>query len=226
MVVLVASALVRVWWGMSTSSSTSTSTSTSTSMSTRITLSLPGPVLPSALGGRAGRPVSLAPAERVLGRRPGVRLARRAYGQTRAALITTTGVKELHPPSVCLGAAGHEIRLQTEEQSRAGCLVRLDVHREGTSRATFYYTFFNGGEVTCSFWQRAGMAAWARLTGASARWSVLQVMNRDPRRARDDMVALLEGMRRGQGRGRGEGKGRGKGEGKEMALSTRKRTEI
>lgn len=165
---------------------------------TALSTSLPGLDLPSALFGRAGRPVSLGPTERVLAARPGVSLSRRAYGDTRAALITTTGVKELHPPTVCLGAAGHEVSRRTREQSRAGCLVRLDVHQPkevGTARATFYYTFFNAGAVTCNFWVRAGRAAWATLSGAPVRWSMLQVMDRDPATARQAMVALLQELR-------------------------------
>lgn len=172
--------------------------------------SLPGPVLPPALGGRAGRPVSLGPTERVLAARPGVRLSRRTYGDTRVALISTTGVKELHPPTVCLGATGHEVSLETREQSGAGCLVRLDLHRSeaaGTSRHTYYYTFFNHRAVTCSFWERAGRAAWARLSGDPGLWSVLQVMDRDPVRARAVMVALLQRMRSSHGHQASESKG-------------------
>ena len=125
-----------------------------------------------------------------------MRLYRRSYGSTRVALISTSGVKELHPPSVCLGAAGHEVILRRTEQSNAGCLVRLDVRQGPARRATFYYTFFSSEAVTCSFWERAGRAAWATLAGAPARWSLLQVMDRDPARARQAATTLLQNMRR------------------------------
>lgn len=157
---------------------------------------LPAPALPGSLQGRAWSPVTLGAAEGALARRPGVSLHRCSYGPTRVALISTSGVKELHPPTVCLGAAGHEVTLRRTEQSSAGCLVRLDVRQAPGRSATFYYTFFSSEAVTCSFWERAGRAAWATLARAPARWSLLQVMDRDPTRARLAAITLLQTMRR------------------------------
>lgn len=148
------------------------------------------PALPHQLQGHIGQRQPLAPSERRLAASPDVTVEHRTYHTTQVALVTTTGVKELHPPAVCLAATGHEVVLRREELSPEGCLVALTVrHQEQLWH--YYYTYFNGRTATCDFWWRAATSAWARLSSQPTRWSTVQVMDRDPRQARVRIRLLL-----------------------------------
>ena len=156
----------------------------------------PAPVLPARLAGHPGITRPLGPSERALDRRPGVDLQQRRYGTTRVALVSTTGIKELHPPAVCLSATGHEVVFRVEQQSPEGCLVALTVHSGEAGLATFYHTYFSGqAPATCSYWGRAAQTIWARLWGEPGRWSTVQVLDRDPRRARAAIIEALHKLR-------------------------------
>jgi hypothetical protein len=48
-----------------------------------------------------------------------------------------------------------------------------------------------GGAASCDFWRRAGGVVLARMSGRSARWALLQVMDRDAARARRATLKLL-----------------------------------
>jgi len=160
-------------------------------------LAITAPSLPAVLNGQQGRSSPADASERLLAASPRVKLTRRVYGTTRVALLTTSGVKEHHPPKVCLEAEGFEVVNRQEEQSRAGCLVSLTVRSRDGVLGHFYYTYFNRQAVTCSFWRRAGSAAWARLRGrAGGNWSTLQVLDRDPARAREVITLLIHATRR------------------------------
>ncbi len=152
-----------------------------------------GPRLPATLAGEAGRSEALEPSERLLAARPGVALERRRYGASQVALLTTRGLRELHPPSVCLRASGREVVARAEEQGPRGCLGRLRLRR-GEQLEHFYYAYFDGARTTCSFWRRAALASWQQLTGAPAAWSTVQVMDRDPLRARRLLEAALTAL--------------------------------
>jgi len=146
--------------------------------------------LPAALAGERGVVASLDRSERVLAAAPGVRLERRAFGPTQVALLTVPGLKEHHPPTVCLKAAGFEVAERTEEQSAHGCIGALRLRRAG-AEAHFFYTYFDGRRTTCSFWSRAFRGALAQLAGHHASWATLQVMDSDRARARRAITALL-----------------------------------
>ena len=148
------------------------------------------PHLPAVLAGERGVAAPLDRSERVLAAAPGVRLERRAFGPTQVALLTVPGLKEHHPPTVCLKAAGFEVAERTEEQSAHGCIGALRLRRAG-AEAHFFYTYFDGQRTTCSFWARALRGALAQLTGRRASWSTLQVMDSDRARARRAITALL-----------------------------------
>jgi hypothetical protein len=150
------------------------------------------PVLPAAVDGERGRPLELGPSERLLAGQPGVTLERRAYGPSQVALVSTTGVRELHPPRVCLKAAGLEVVQRAEEHEGGACLVHLRVRDDDDRIAHLYYTYLGDGRASCDLWRRAGAAALARLGGRPARWSTLQLLDRDPRRARRRMLDLLQ----------------------------------
>jgi hypothetical protein len=156
---------------------------------------LPAPSLPSALDGRAGRAVPLGPSEERLVTFSGAHLVRHRYGTSQVALLSASGIREHHPPSVCLKSTGHEVVQRTEESAPAGCLVRLQV-RAGASVEHFYYTYLSGRSVTCSYWRRAATSAWAVLKGKPMQWSTVQVMDRDPARARTLILTLLEHLTR------------------------------
>jgi len=151
--------------------------------------------LPDALDGQPARPLPLGPSERLLARAPGVSLVRRAYGTSQAALVTTSGVRELHPPRVCLRAAGLEVVTRQEERTAAGCLVHLRVRDPRARTRTvshLYHTYPRpDGAASCDFWRRAGGVVLARVSGRSVRWASLQVMDRDAARARRATLKLL-----------------------------------
>jgi hypothetical protein len=157
----------------------------------RAAASTPPAHLPPGLEGEAGHPVALAPSERVLAAAPGVSLERRRYGSSEAALLSTTGLRELHPPTVCLRASGLEVVERGEEPGPAGCVGALRV-RAGQRELHFRYVFFDGRTVTCKVWRRAVLAARQQLSGRPARWSMLQVMDGDASRARRRLLALLD----------------------------------
>jgi hypothetical protein len=153
------------------------------------------PELPAALEGQRGEVAPLDRSEQVLAAAPGVALARRSYGPTQVALLTVSGLKEHHPPTVCLKAAGYEVTDRAEEQSAHGCLTMLRLRRSGAA-AYFFYTYFDGQRTTCSFWARVGRGALAQLAGRGATWSTLQVMDRDHARARRAITTLLTRLER------------------------------
>ena len=146
--------------------------------------------LPAALAGTRGVVAPLDRSERLLAAAPGVRLERRAYGSTQVALLTVQGLKQHHPPTVCLKAAGFEVAERAEEQSARGCLGALRLRRAG-GEAHFFYTYFDGQRTTCSFWTRVLRGALAQLAGRRASWSTLQVMDGDRARARRAITTLL-----------------------------------
>ncbi len=148
--------------------------------------------LPAVLEGQVGRSIPLSASEKILAAKPSVQLTRRAYGPSQAAMVTTTGFKELHPPEVCLQAAGYEVVERRVEQSELGCLGALRLRSRATDSLThLYFTYTDGRTVSCRFWRRAGHAAWDLLAGRRNAWSSLQVMNPDPGQARLILLALL-----------------------------------
>lgn len=154
------------------------------------------PALPTALDGQDGRALPLGQAERALVRTPGVSVVRRAYGATQVALVSTAGIREVHPARVCLRAMGFEVAQRAEEQLAASCVVHLVVRDRSRRTAHFFHTYLDEGlRGRCDFWGRTGAAALARLAGRSHRWSALQVMDRDPRQARRVLARLLENRR-------------------------------
>jgi hypothetical protein len=153
------------------------------------------PALPVRLGAEPGQPMPLDPSEKVLAAAPGVELSRRRYGTTQVALLTVRGLKEHHPPTVCLRAAGFEIVGRSEERTPSGCVAELRLRR-GAETASFFHSYFDERHQTCSLWRRVGSAALAQLAGRSAQWSTLQVMDRDRARARRVIAALLPAPRR------------------------------
>jgi len=149
--------------------------------------------LPAAAAGLPGRTLPLSPTEALLAASPTVRLERRAYGSSRAARITSAGFRELHPPEVCLSAAGYEVVARGQEHHAHGCVGHLTLHhRRDGALAHLYFTYTDGATVTCSFWRRAGLAAWGLLSGHPVAWSALEVMDSDPGRARSVLLSLLE----------------------------------
>ena len=149
-----------------------------------------GPRLPEVVDGVPGRPLAFGPSERLLADLPEVSVTRRAYGPTLVALVSTTGIREIHPPRVCLAAIGLEVVQRAEERIDGGCLVHLKVRGSGGT-SHFLHTYLGQGKASCRFWSRAGKAMAARLAGRSRRWSTLQVMDRDARRARRVLAGLL-----------------------------------
>ena len=149
------------------------------------------PHLPPRLESQAGLPLPLSAGERTLLSSDGVTLERRRYGWSEVALLSSTGLKQLHPPEVCLRASGLQVVDRGEEPSPAGCLGRLRV-RDGERERHFFYVFLDGRTATCKTWRRAVLAAGQQLAGRPARWSMLQVMDGDPGRARRRLLALLD----------------------------------
>jgi len=157
-----------------------------------------GPALPATLLGRPGRALERDASEALLAMVPGVRLERRAYGETAAALVTARGLRENHPPAVCLKAGGFELVERTEEHGQGHCVVHLEVRKGGTRSHHFYTYLAHGADGavsagSCDFWRQVASAAWRRLTGRPGAWSTLQVMDRDAGQAR---AALHELIRR------------------------------
>ncbi len=152
--------------------------------------------LPSALDGERGRTAPLAPSERLLAAREGVSLSRLDYGQSRVALTTTIGVKELHPPEACLRAAGNEIVTRHEEPLPLGCALRYEVRRPGGAAAWLYVAYLEEGRAgaSCSSLARLGRAALRQLAGRPRVTASLEVMDRDRRRARERLNALLAAL--------------------------------
>lgn len=150
--------------------------------------------LPAVLDGEAGLLLPLAPSERALAASPRVSLERRRYGRTEVALLASTGLKELHPPGVCLRAAGLRVVGRSEEPIAGGCLGWLRVRdgERGRDEKHFGYLFFDGQVVTCKLWKRALLAAGQQLAGRPARWITIQVMDADPVLARRRLLALLD----------------------------------
>ncbi len=109
----------------------------------------PGPGLPAALAGSPGRALALGPSERLLARSPRVKLERRAYGTTQVALLRVRqGIKELHPPSVCLKAAGFEIVSRRRITiAGGGCLTAIKV-RDKQKRLFHFIEGYLAGRTT------------------------------------------------------------------------------
>jgi hypothetical protein len=157
----------------------------------------PPPRLPASIAGVRARAVALERSEQVLAAREGVTLTRVAYGASQVGLVTTTGVKELHPPEACLRAAGLEIVTRVEEGFGLGCALRFEVRRPGGQVAWLYLAYLEEGGPGpgCSSWQRFGRAAWAQLAGRPRRGAALEVMDRDRDRARATLSALIAELR-------------------------------
>jgi hypothetical protein len=152
--------------------------------------------LPASLDREVGRALPLGPSEQTLARAPGVSVVRRAYGETQVALVSTAGIREVHPARVCLRSMGFEVAQRDEEQLAAGCVVHLVVRDSRRRTAHFFHTYLDeGARGRCDYWRRTGAAALERLAGRSHRWTTLQVMDRDPRRARRVLGRLLDSCR-------------------------------
>ncbi len=155
---------------------------------------LSGPSLPHTLSGREGVEVAMDASEALLAGMPGVNLQRRAYGESHVALVTAQGIRENHPPAVCLNAGGFEVMERSEEQEGRSCLVHLLVRRDNRL-SHFYYSYLNrgGGEATgtCGYWPQLAAATWRRLMGRSGAWTTLQVMDRDAARAKTLIIELI-----------------------------------
>jgi exosortase/archaeosortase family protein len=155
------------------------------------------PRLPERLEADRGVVQPLSASEQILLAAPGVSLEHRRYGTTEVALLGTPGLKELHPPWVCLNGSQLEVVERGELASPAGCLGKLrlrDSQHPGREQH-FFYVFFDDNTVTCSFWRRTAIAVAQQLSGRPTRWSALQVMDPDPRRAGQRLLALLEAAR-------------------------------
>jgi|GEM_PF-3881170 hypothetical protein len=149
---------------------------------------------PETLGFKA-RSLPLSKAEEKLAQPTHVEILHRRYGTTDVSLVSVAGgLREIHPPSVCLKATGFEIVAQRQITDGPRCVVELKL-RSGKGRNrifhTFVYTYTDGETVTCSFWRRIGSSAVARLTGKSKTWSTVQVMDRNAADAHALMMQLL-----------------------------------
>jgi Protein of unknown function (DUF3485) len=152
--------------------------------------------LPAALGtGVPGRPLALSPVEQRLAAAPHVTIERRRYGSTDVSLVSVAGgIREHHPPTVCLDASGFEVVERTEQTPPSGrCVVELRIrHRDGGPIQLFTYTYLSDrGQITCSLGRRVGGAIWDRLTGDQTRWATVQVLDAKPRRARRALRFLI-----------------------------------
>ena len=153
--------------------------------------------LPARLMGHRGVVRPLSASEQLLARSPRTHLVRRRYGPTEVALVTTTGIKEHHPPAVCLRASGLEVSRRAEERVDAGCLVHLWVRPGDGSGppAHFVYAYLHQGQVSCDYSGRVARAVIHRLWAGSAsgdpRWTTVQVLDADPHRARRAANCLI-----------------------------------
>lgn len=155
------------------------------------------PMLPARIGPVLGEAAPLGASEQLLARRPGVAVERRRFGSTLAVLLTSQGLKEHHPPQVCLKAGGFEVMEQQTEHNPAGCVNHLTVRREGRP-SHFFYTHLSASSHgalfapgRCGFWPQALAAAWERLRGGEGTWSTVQVMDPDPDRARNVLDRIV-----------------------------------
>lgn len=156
-----------------------------------------GPSLPRSVDGQVGVPLILDPSEALLAAMPGVRLERLAYGESQVALVNATGLRENHPPAVCLRAGGFEIMNRAEEQHQGNCLVHLLVRRQGLT-SHFYFTYLDQDGApagTCGYWTQLGAATWRRLTGRQGTWTTLQVLHGDASRAKAVITELIRRTR-------------------------------
>jgi hypothetical protein len=147
--------------------------------------------LPATLDGQLGVVEMPTASDALLDGKRNVRIERRRYGAVAVALSTVrAGVREHHPPAVCLRASGYEITRRREQRAAASCLVLLELRREGRKSA-FVYTYIDQrGRRSCSLWRRVVDAGSARLLGRPApTWATLQVLAPDVKtasqRARD-----------------------------------------
>ncbi len=152
--------------------------------------------LPAALGtGVPGRPLALSPVEQRLAAFFFFFFFFRRYGSTDVSLVSVAGgIREHHPPTVCLDASGFEVVERTEQTPPSGrCVVELRIrHRDGGPIQLFTYTYLSDrGQITCSLGRRVGGAIWDRLTGDQTRWATVQVLDAKPRRARRALRFLI-----------------------------------
>lgn len=154
--------------------------------------------LPTKIGGRLGRPMALSVAETKLASAPHVKISRMRYGASDVSLISVSGgIREIHPPTVCLKAEKFEVVKQREHTDGARCVVDLTLrsNKGGVRRFhSFVYTYTDGKNAVCSFWQRIGSSVVARLLGKTKTWSTLQVMDRNGPAAHLLMSQLLNRM--------------------------------
>lgn len=148
--------------------------------------------LPAALLGTVARVESLDPADARLARRRNVRIERRRFGPTRVAITTVRGgMREHHPPQVCLRASGFEVSRRRQLIIHGHCLIELTL-RHGGKRHRYVYTYFDGQRSTCSLYRRIGDAAAAQLLGRPAvTWATVAALDSDAARARAVVLALL-----------------------------------
>jgi hypothetical protein len=157
--------------------------------------------LPEQLDAVVGERVPLSPVEQRLASAPHVTILRRAYGSTQVSQVTVRGgVREHHPPTVCLRASGYEVVQRQERQAPGGCVVELRVrHTEDRKTQLFTYTYLDGADTKtkthCSLWRRVGSAVWARLAGSTSTWATVQVLDHDPQRARRVLESLIKRAR-------------------------------
>lgn len=148
--------------------------------------------LPQALLGEPGHIEALDPADARLARRRNVRIERRRFGATQVAVTTVRGgMREHHPPQVCLRASGFEVTRRRQLVVDGHCLVELTLRRAGRHHR-YAYTYFDGQRSTCSLYRRIGDAAAAQLLGRPAvTWATVAALDRDGPRARAVVLALL-----------------------------------
>ncbi|MCK5799974.1 MAG: exosortase-associated EpsI family protein [Deltaproteobacteria bacterium] len=148
--------------------------------------------LPKSLGEIVATIEAPSAADAILDGKSNVRIERRRYGDVAVALSTVrAGVREHHPPAVCLRASGYEVMTRRETRDHGICVVELGL-RHGQQREAFAYTYFDGHQTTCSLWRRVTNAAAARILGRNApTWATLQVLAKTPVKARQSLLALM-----------------------------------
>jgi hypothetical protein len=161
---------------------------------TRSAQTVQGPALPQLLANEARTDLALERFERVLDGKPNVRLSKARYGSTQVSLVSVLGgMREHHPPAVCLKGEGYEIVDQRELAMARGCVSELTLRR-GQRLSYFLYTYVDGEQQTCSLWRRLGSAVLQSVRGESATWTTIQLMDPDRARAGHRMGQLLLAM--------------------------------
>ncbi len=149
--------------------------------------------LPETLNDTPGVVERPTAADAILDGKRHVRIERRRYGDIQVALSTVrAGVREHHPPTVCLRASGYEVIRRRELRLDATCLTLLTLRRDGKTSA-FAFTYLDQeGARTCSLWRRIVDASAKRLLGRDApTWATLQVLAPNPSLAKRATLSIL-----------------------------------